>query len=205
MEVPVAQIFMSEVTEVLLKKISEKMRLWEGQIKMLDSRTIFVDGLCLWNNEDGKEWVMECYEKGILRKCECRLLFFEKRGNGYKCIAFYFSNGNFTKTSHIGPFDMFSIRGVDLEQWILSNLRKGLDPLENVAFNGWCEKHRLDFFPISEYAGAIEQQLVYTLAGLNGDKSEYEELEKQGKISQEYLDSARAYLKYQDILESVKE
>lgn len=207
LEPPVAEIVITEITKVLMEKISTQLDLWEIEMGVLGPKTIFIQGVCLWKHEEGKEWVEKCYREKIFRRCDSRLLFFHREGDSYSVRAFYFSNGKFTGTESIGSFSMvYIIRNVNLEEeWILPNLRKGLDPLGGSAFDEFCKKRRLDFFPEHEYAGLVEHLLVYTLAGEYGDKPEYRELEAQGKIPYDYLDSARVYLKYQDILEIIKE
>jgi hypothetical protein len=139
-----------------------------------------------------EEWAKNITKDGLLKACDVRVL----HRNGYASYIHYFiaSKGEISVPDNWNEiyYWCYDIRGVDLEEeWILPNLRKGVDPLEPTVegvkrFDAFCKQRHLNFWYLFEYANLFYDVMWDCLNGETNHGEEYEKLRREGKIPEYY-------------------
>lgn len=209
---PVARSFMKEMTVQLMEKI--KLGLEDGErdpwgnwcggsffkgvkwawynMKIINEVTISLETTT--GVTPPEEWAKNITKDGLLKACDVRIL----HRNGYASYIHYFiaSKGEIRVPDDWNEIYYWccEVRNIDPEtDWILPNLRKGIDPLEStkegvIRFNAFCEQHHLDFWHLMEYANFFYDTLWDCLEGETNHFQEYEKLKQEGKIPEWYRD-----------------
>lgn len=140
-----------------------------------------------------EEWAKSITKDGLLKHSEVRVL----HRNSYVNYDHYFvaSKGEIHTPDNWNEiiYWCYDIRGVNPEEdWILPNLRNGIDPLESTKegvsrFREFCKQRHLDFWSLFEYATLFNDVLWDCLKGETNHVKEYEKLKQEGKIPNYYL------------------